>query len=120
MKPLLEASLMRIFLSSTDKYEHKPLYEVIVFAAKEHNMAGATVLRGVMGYGASSGITNTKFWEISEKIPMVIEIIDETRKIESFFEVIQSYFEKVRYGCIITVEKANIVYKKTGRKAGAT
>jgi uncharacterized protein len=116
MKATKEASLLRIFLSSTDKYEHKPLYEIIVFAAKEHNMAGATVLRGVMGYGASSGITNSKFWELTEKIPMVIEIIDSTEKIEKFYEVIKSYFEKVRYGCVITIEKTNIVYQKTGKK----
>jgi uncharacterized protein len=116
MKAKKEASLLRIFLSSTDKYEHKPLYEVIVFAAKENSMAGATVLRGVMGYGASSGITNSKFWEITEKIPMVIEVIDSTEKIEKFYEVIKSYFEKVRYGCVITIEKTNIVYQKTGKK----
>lgn len=116
MNATKEASLLRIFLSSTDKYEHKPLYEVIVFAAKENNMAGATVLRGVMGYGASSGITNSKFWEITEKIPMVIEVIDSTEKIEKFYEVIKSYFEKVRYGCVITLEKTNIIYQKTGTK----
>lgn len=116
MKAIEEASLLRIFLSSTDKYEHKPLYEVIVFAAKENQMAGATVLRGIMGYGASSGITNSKFWELTEKIPMVIEIIDSKDKIEKFYEVIKSYFEKVRYGCVITIEKTNIVYQKTGKK----
>ena len=116
MKATKEASLLRIFLSSTDKYEHKPLYEVIVFAAKENHMAGATVLRGVMGYGASSGITNSKFWEIKEKIPMVIEVIDSTEKIKKFYEVIKSYFEKVRYGCVITIEKTNIVYQKVGKK----
>lgn len=111
-----EAKLLRIFISSTDKFKHTPLYEVIVYAAKRYKIAGATVLRGTMGYGSSSRVSSLKFWEISEKLPMVIEIIDEPEKIERFFEIIKPYFEKIRFGCIITMEKANIVFYKTGTK----
>jgi uncharacterized protein len=110
------ASLLRIFISSTDKFKHKPLYEVIVFAAKRYGIAGTTVLRGIMGYGSTSQVTSTKFWELAEKLPVVVEIIDETEKVEQFYEHIRPYFEKVRYGCVITLEKANVLYLKTGRK----
>lgn len=67
MDTVKEASLLRIFISSTDKLKHAPLYEVIVFAAKRNGLAGATVLKGVMGFGASSVIYSLKFWEIQEK-----------------------------------------------------
>jgi PII-like signaling protein len=111
-----ETKLLRIFISSTDKFKHTPLYEVIVYAAKRYGMAGATVLRGVMGYGSSSAISSIKFWEISEKLPMIIEIVDESGKVENFFEIIKPYFEKIRYGSVITMEKANVIFYKTGIK----
>jgi uncharacterized protein len=109
-----ETKLLRIFISSTDKFKNTPLYEVIVYAAKRYGMAGATVIRGVMGYGSSSAISSIKFWEISEKLPMIIEIVDESEKVERFFEIIKPYFEKIRYGSVITMEKANVIFYKTG------
>jgi PII-like signaling protein len=111
-----EAQLLRIFISNTDKFKHKPLYEMVVFAAKRYGLAGATVLKGVMGYGSSSVVRSMKFWEITEKLPVVIEIIDESEKIEKFTQKILPWFEKLRYGCMITVEKANIVLYKQGSK----
>lgn len=111
-----EAKLLRIFISSTDKFKHTPLYEMLVFAAKRYGLAGATVLRGVMGFGGSSAISSMKFWELTEKLPIVVEIVDESEKIEKFTEIILPYFDKIRYGCMITVEKANIVLYKTGKK----
>ena len=116
MEIIGETKLLRIFISSTDKFKNTPLYEVIVYAAKRYGMAGATVLRGVMGYGSSSVISSMKFWEISEKLPMIIEIVDESEKIEKFFETIKPYFEKIRYGSVITMEKANVIFYKTGTK----
>jgi uncharacterized protein len=113
-----EVKLMRIFVSSTDKFRHSPLYEVIVYAAKRYGMAGATVLKGVMGYGASSSVSSMKFFELSEKLPMIIEIVDEAEKIDKFTEILLTYLDKVRYGCLVTVEKSNVtLYKKgVGRK----
>jgi len=111
-----EAKLLRIFISSTDKFKHTPLYEVIVFAAKRYGLTGATVLRGVMGFGASHVINSTKFWEITEKLPMVVEIVDEGDKIEKFTETILPYFDKIRYGGMITLEKVSIVMHKIGTK----
>jgi PII-like signaling protein len=110
-----EAKLMRIFVSSTDKFRHAPLYEVIVYAAKRYGMAGATVLKGVMGYGSSSSISSMKFFELTEKMPMVIEIIDEAEKVDQFTEILLPYLEKVRYGCLVTVEMAKVTLYKKGR-----
>jgi uncharacterized protein len=116
MEKNTEAQLLRIFVSSTDKFKHTPLYEVIVFAAKRYGLSGATVLKGVMGFGASSVISSMKFWEITEKLPMVVEIVDEANKIEKFTETILPYFDKIRYGGMITLEKAIIVLHKQGSK----
>ena len=111
-----EAKLLRIFISTTDKYNHEPLYEVIVFKAKQHGIVGATVLKGIMGYGASSAIYSPTNWEVTEKVPLVIEIVDETEKIEKFTEAILPIFESLNKGCMITVEKANIILHKKGKK----
>ncbi len=116
METNTEAKLLRIYVSSTDKFKHTPLYEVIVFAAKRYGLAGATVLKGVMGFGASNVISSMKFWELSEKIPMVIEIVDASEKIEKFAETILAYFNKIRYGGMITLEKVIIVLHKQGSK----
>ncbi|HCT29548.1 MAG TPA: hypothetical protein DIW31_02170 [Bacteroidales bacterium] len=112
-----EAKLLRIFISSTDKLNHEPLYQAIVFKAKEQGIAGATVLKGIMGYGSSSEIYSPTSWEINEKVPLVIEILDETDKIEKFSESILPLFEGLNKGCMITVEKANIILHKKGVKA---
>lgn len=109
-----EAKLLRIFISSTDKFKHAPLYEVVVYAAKRYGLAGATVLKGFMGYGASSVVNSQKLWEISEKLPMVIEIVDEAAKIDGFVEIILPYFEKIPKGGLIILEKVTIVLHKSG------
>ncbi|MFN8257426.1 MAG: DUF190 domain-containing protein [Bacteroidales bacterium] len=111
-----EARILRIYTSNTDKFKHNLLYETIVFAAKRYGLAGATVLKGVMGFGSSSIIHSVKFWEITEKIPVVIEVIDEAEKIEKFAAKILPWFEKLRYGCLITVEKTEVLLYKKGKK----
>ncbi|MCX6280806.1 MAG: DUF190 domain-containing protein [Bacteroidetes bacterium] len=114
-----EAKLLRIFISSTDKFRHKPLYEVIVFAAKRYGLAGATVLKGCMGYGASSMVYSQKLWDISEKMPIIIEIVDDSVKIDGFVDSILPYFEKVPKGGLITLEKVSIVLHKRGGDQGS-
>lgn len=114
MEVTAQARLLRIYLSSTDKFRHKPLYEVIVFAAKRYGLSGATVLKGIMGFGASSVVYSQKLWEISDKIPMVIEIVDEARKIDGFVESILPYFDKVPKGGLITQENVSVLLHKTG------
>ncbi len=111
-----EAKLLRIFISSTDKFKHTPLYEIIVYAAKRYGIAGATVLKGVMGFGGTNVVSSAKFWELTEKLPIVVEIVDEAEKIDKFTEIILPYFNKIRYGGMITLEKATIVLYKEGTK----
>ena len=107
---------LKIFISSTDKVKSEPLYENLVFLAKQHNMAGATVLRGVMGYGASSVVHSVKFWEYSEKLPMIVEIIDKKEKIDKFYETIKPMLESMEKGCMVSIESINVMIYKPGRK----
>jgi len=111
-----DAKLLRIFVSSTDKFKHIPVYEMIVHAAKRYKMSGATVLKGVMGFGSTSNISSIKFWEITEKLPIIIEIVDEPDKINSFIESVKPFFDKIKNGCVITVEDTKVVLFKTGVK----
>ena len=113
-----EAKVLRIFISNTDKFKHAPLYEMVVFAARRYGLAGTTVIKGTMGYGSSNVIRSVKFWEITEKLPIVIEIVDEAEKIEMFTGKILPWFEKLRYGCLITVEDVKVLLFKQGTKKG--
>jgi PII-like signaling protein len=113
-----DAKILRIFISNTDKFKHAPLYEMVVFAARRYGLAGTTVIKGTMGYGSSNVIRSVKFWEITEKLPIVIEIVDEAEKIEMFTGKILPWFEKLRYGCLITVEDVKVLLFKQGTKKG--
>ena len=116
MKPGDKAKRLRIYISSTDKFEHTPLYETIVYSAKEHGIAGATVIKGIMGYGSSSEVYTNKLWEITEKVPLVVEIIDESHKIDSFLRNKKEFFENIAKGHIITIDDTVIIMHRTGRK----
>jgi len=85
-----DALLLRIFIGEDDKFESKPLYETIVLKAREMRMAGATVIRGPMGYGHSSLIHTTKILRLSEDLPLVIEIVDSEDKINAFLPALSS------------------------------
>ena len=111
-----EATLLKIYISNTDKFKHSPLYEMVVFAAKRYGLGGATVLKGVMGFGSSSVIHSVNIWELSEKLPVVIEIVGESGEIDGFLNKILPWFEKIRYGSLITTEKINVEFFKQGHK----
>ncbi|BEG99175.1 DUF190 domain-containing protein [Bacteroides sedimenti] len=114
MKSNGEAKILRIYTSNTDKFKHSLLYETIVFAAKRYGLAGATVTKGIMGFGSSSIIRSVKFWEITDKLPIVVEMIDESEKIDFFVEKILPWFDYLPTGCLITVEKTTVVLYKQG------
>jgi PII-like signaling protein len=99
-----ECSLLRIFLGEADEYMHRPLYRVIVLRARELQLAGATVLRGPMGYGRSTHLHNAHILRLSLDLPIVIEIVDETKKITAFLPELQ----KMMRGGLITMERAQI------------
>jgi len=110
-----DARLLRIFIGESDKIGHQPLYEVIVFEAKKAGLSGATVTRGLMGFGADSRIHTAKLFEISSDLPMVIEIVDTEEKIESFTARVEEFFEKSGCGGLITIEKANVIRYRRGK-----
>lgn len=105
-----QSKLLRIFVGEVDKIDHQLLYEAIVLAAKERGMAGATVLRGLMSFGASSRIHVARLIELSEDLPIVIEIVDHSDKIDNFLPTVNELFEKCGRGGLITVEKVDVLY----------
>ena len=116
MKLSGDGKLLRIFLGEADTFEHKPLYEVIVLKAKEMGLAGATVLRGVVGFGAVSRVIHTaKILRLSEDLPVVIEIVDEEEKLRKLLSVVDELFDKVGCGGMITIEKAEIIKYTHGK-----
>jgi len=116
MKLSGEGKLLRIFLGERDKFEHKPLYEAIVLKAREMGLAGATVLRGVEGFGAASRMIHTaKVLRLSEDLPIVVEIVDTDERIQTLLTEVDAMFESVGCGGMITVEKAHIIKYTSGK-----
>lgn len=107
-----EGCLLRIFIGESDKCEHKPLYEWIVLQAREQGLAGATVLRGIMGFGANTRIIHTfKIERLSEDMPMVVEIVDTKEKLEAFLGLIDPH---IKAG-LVTLEKAQIKFYRADK-----
>ena len=104
-----EAKLLRIFVGESDLSHHVPVYEKIVSEARKFELAGATVFKGIMGYGGTSRIHTAKILRLSEDMPLIIEIVDEERKIENFLPIIEQIFEEANCGGLITIEKASII-----------
>ena len=104
-----DAKLLRIFVGESEKFHKIPLYEKLVREAREKGLAGATVLKGVMGFGKHSIIHTSKILALSEDLPLVIEIVDETKKIEEFIKVVDQLFEEGNCKGLITVEKVQVI-----------
>ena len=100
-----EAVLLRIFIGESDRWQHKPLYEALVLKAREMHLAGATVLRGPMGFGKSSRLHTAKILRLSFDLPLVIEIVDAEEKINAFLPVL----DEMMKGGLVTLEKARVI-----------
>lgn len=100
-----EAELLRIFIGENDKHGGRPLYEAIVERARGQGLAGATVLRGLLGYGAHSRIHTAKILRLSEDLPIIIEIVDESAKIEAFLPELDGMMNEG----LVTIEKARVI-----------
>src|SRR5213594_5224552 len=100
-----DSMLLRIFIGESDRYEHHPLYEAIVLKARELHLAGATVLRGPMGFGKSSRLHTAKILRLSMDLPLLIEIVDSKEKIESFLPVL----DEMMQGGLITMQRVEVV-----------
>jgi PII-like signaling protein len=107
-----EGKLLRIFVGESDKHEGMPLYEWIVRKAREEGLAGATVLRGLEGFGAHSLLHTAKILRLSSDLPMVVEIVDTQEKIERFLPLID---DAIKEG-LATIEKVEVHFYRSGKR----
>ena len=110
-----EALLLRIFIGESDRWQHQPLYEAIVLKAREMHLAGATVLRGPMGFGKDSRLHTAKILRLSMDLPLVIEIVDAEEKINAFLPVL----DQMVGGGLVTLEKVRVINYRAGKEAPA-
>ena len=108
-----ESLLLRIFIGESARHEGKPLYEAIVLKAREQRLAGATVIRGAMGFGRSSHIHTSKILRLSYDLPLVIEIIDSEERINAFLPILDAM---VGSG-IVTLEKARVIFHRAKKNS---
>jgi uncharacterized protein len=108
-----KAHLLRIFTGEDDRIGHGLLYEKILFAARENGLAGGTIIKGIMSFGASSHVHRAKLIELSEDLPVVIEIVDAPEKIETFIPIVNDLFEQCGRGGLITIENVEVIYYKS-------
>ena len=100
-----DATLLRIYIGESDRWNHKPLYEAIVLKARETHLAGATVLRGPMGFGKSSRLHTAKILRLSMDLPLVIELVDSEEKIQAFLPTLNEMMK----GGLVTLEKVRVI-----------
>src|SRR5258707_14941768 len=112
MKIPEDGYLLRVFVGESDRDGHHPLYESIVMKAREAGLAGATVMRGVMGFGKHSILHTAKILRLSEDLPMVVEIVDSLEKIESFLPVLD---ELITDG-LVTLEKVKVLHYRAPKR----
>ena len=111
-----DSLLLRIFIGESDRWKHQPLYEAIVLKARELHLAGATVLRGPMGFGRSSRLHTAKILRLSMDLPLVIEIVDSQEKINSFLPVL----DEMIGGGLVTLEKVKVIHYRSGTNSTET
>ena len=104
-----DAVLLRIFIGESDKWEHKPLYEAIVLKAREMHLAGATVLRGPMGFGKNSHLHTAKILRLSMDLPIIIEIVDSEENINAFLPTLDSMVG----GGLVTLENVKVLHYRS-------
>ena len=115
MKITGEGKLLRIFVGESDRVHGRPLYEAIVHKAREAGLAGATVWRGIAGYGARSRIHTAKILRLSEDLPLVIEVVDSEEKIRNALPELDALMEASGGGGLVTLEKAEVIKYTQGQ-----
>lgn len=108
-----DAVVLRIFIGESDRHQHQPLYQAIVIKAREMQLAGATVLRGPMGFGKSSHLHTAKILRLSMDLPIVIEIVDSEEKIDAFLPVL----DEMMGGGLVTLERAKVIRHRSEKKS---
>jgi uncharacterized protein len=109
MKDVTSAKLLRIHIGELDRARHRPLFELLVTEAREAGLSGATVLRGIESYGASSVVHRARLVELSEDLPIVVEIVDTEEKIRRYLELIDPLLDEAGCGVLMTMEKVEIL-----------
>lgn len=104
-----EAKLVRIFIGESDQWEGRPLYEALVHRAHEEGLAGATVLKGIEGYGAGSVVHTTRILRLSQDLPIVVEIVDSAEKVDAFLEIVTVMVQEG----LVTSERVEIIRYQT-------
>ncbi|TAL67603.1 MAG: DUF190 domain-containing protein [Bacteroidetes bacterium] len=107
-----KSQVLRIYIGSLDKAGHKPMYESIVLEAKKFGIAGASVFRGVLAYGANSILHSAKIWELSADLPIIIEMVDQKGKIEAFIEYLSQKFDIEKFGGMMTTYEVDVITYK--------
>jgi PII-like signaling protein len=108
-----DAIMLRIFIGESDRWNHQPLYEAIIFKAREMHLAGATVLRGPMGYGKTSTVHTSKILRLSTDLPIIIEIVDAEEKINSFLPILEEMVD----GGLVTLTPVKVVAHRATKNA---
>jgi PII-like signaling protein len=104
-----DAKLLRVFIGEADKHRHIPLYEVIVKEARTAGLAGATAWRGVLSFGATSRIRSAKILDLSSDLPLIIEIVDDETRINTFLPRLNTLLEEAQCGGLVTMEKVSVI-----------
>lgn len=107
-----DAQLMRIFVGEEDKHEGRALYEALVYKAREFGLAGATVYRGMLGYGANSVVHTSKILRLSQDMPVVVEIVDSPERIKAFLPILDGMIKEG----MVTLEKATVIHYRSSKK----
>src|SRR4030095_4639512 len=107
-----DAVLLRIYIGESDRWQHQPLYEAIVLKARELHLAGATVLRGPMGFGAASRIHTAKILRLSMDLPIVIEIVDTDDKVQALLP----FLDEMMGGGLVTLDKIKVIHYREGKE----
>ncbi len=110
-----DAQKLKLIIEEDDRVYQRPLYEAIVFAAKKYKMAGITVCKGMLSYGADSIINNSKVFSLTTNHPIIIELIDRTERINSFAEIAAKLLEKANCGGILFIEKVDVLIYKSSK-----
>jgi len=111
-----KSKLLTIYTGELEKYKYLPLYEAIVYAAKKAGLAGATVIKGIMSFGANSKIHTTKIFALSADLPVKIEIVDTADRLEKFIEVVEKMFQKSNSAGLVTIGDVEVIMYKANKK----
>ena len=103
---------LKFYASTTDSIRKRKFPEYIILKAREKGLSGTTVFRGIMGFGSSSKVNTSKFWELTDKLPVIVEIIDEHDKLKDFFDEIEPELNEMTKGCMATFDPVSVIFHK--------